>query len=124
MKQIKKMTTLRWGMVILAFAMIVSLVSGLHVQAAGSSSRISLSKTGISVKEGKMYISMPYYANSRDDENKDICHPIAKEFREKLNGVIMQAFEQAREKRQDTAREQGENFMQVPDMTEQDFPFR
>ena len=52
MKQIKKMTTLRWGMVILAFAMIVSLVSGLHVQAAGSSSRISLSKTGISVKEG------------------------------------------------------------------------
>lgn len=45
-------------------------------------------------REGKMYISMPYYANSRDDENKDICHPITKEFRQELEGNIIQSFEE------------------------------
>lgn len=35
-------------------------------------------------RQGEMYISMPYYAKSRDDEIKDICHPITREFRQKL----------------------------------------
>ena len=85
----------------------------------------------VSLLRGKngIFVSMPSYKTKQIDGNgksvyKDICFPITKEFREKLNGVIMQAFERAREKRQDTAREQGENFMQVPDMAEQDFPFR
>lgn len=43
---------LRLGTIIMAFAMIVSLGNGLNIQAADSSGRISLSRTGISVKEG------------------------------------------------------------------------
>lgn len=50
MKQIMRMHQL--ATVIMAFAMIVSLINGWNVQAAGSSSKISLSKTSISVKEG------------------------------------------------------------------------
>ena len=52
MKQIKKMRILWSGTVIMIFAMAMSLVNGLSVQAAGSSGNISLNKTSISVKEG------------------------------------------------------------------------
>lgn len=48
-------------------------------------------------KEGKMYISMPYYSNSNDEENKDICHPITKEFRQELEDSIIQSFEDFRQ---------------------------
>lgn len=64
---------------------------------------------------------MPSYKTKQIDENgknvyKDICFPITKEFREKLNSVIMQGFEQAKENRQEAAREQSDGFLQVPDL--------
>lgn len=85
----------------------------------------------VSLLQGKngVFISMPSYKTKQIDGNgknvyKDVCFPITKEFREKLNGVIMQGFEQAKENRQEAAREQSDGFMPVPDMMEPELPFR
>lgn len=44
-------------------------------------------------KEGNMFISMPRYATSKGDEDyKDVCNPITKEFREELYDAIMEAY--------------------------------
>ena len=53
--------------------------------------------SNIAVVEGKeenIFISMPRYATSRGDEDyKDVCNPITKEFREELYSTILDAFE-------------------------------
>ena len=54
---------------------------------------------------------------------KDICFPITKEFREKLNGVIMQGFEQAKENRREAAKNPSDGFVPVPDVPD-NLPFR
>lgn len=84
----------------------------------------------VSLLQGKngVFISMPSYRTKQIDENgknvyKDICFPITKEFREKLNGVIMQGFEQAKENQQEAAKEQSDGFVPVPDVPD-NLPFR
>jgi len=53
--------------------------------------------SNIAVVEGKeenIFISMPRYATSRGDEDyKDVCNPITKEFREELYSTILDAFD-------------------------------
>lgn len=53
--------------------------------------------SNIAVVEGKednIFVSMPRYATSRGDEDyKDVCNPITKEFREELYGTILDAFD-------------------------------
>lgn len=45
-------------------------------------------------KEGNTFISMPRYATSKGDEDyKDVCNPITKEFREELYDAIMEVYE-------------------------------
>lgn len=45
-------------------------------------------------KAGNVFVSMPRYATSRGDEDyKDVCNPITKEFREELYGVILDTYD-------------------------------
>lgn len=45
-------------------------------------------------KEKKLFVSMPRYATSRGDEDyKDVCNPITREFREELYDTILDAFD-------------------------------
>lgn len=45
-------------------------------------------------KEGNVFVSMPRYATSRGDEDyKDVCNPITKEFRGDLYGTILDTFD-------------------------------
>lgn len=41
-----------------------------------------------------MYLSMPHYANNKNADNKDSCHPITKDFRQELEDSIIQAFDE------------------------------
>lgn len=46
-------------------------------------------------REGKMFVSMPRYETTKGDEDyKDICNPITKEFRKELYDVILTSFEE------------------------------
>ena len=48
----------------------------------------------VEVKEDNIFVSMPRYATSRGDEDyKDVCNPITKEFREELYSTILDAFD-------------------------------
>lgn len=53
--------------------------------------------SNIAIVEGKdenIFISMPRYATSRGDEDyKDVCNPITKDFREELYSTILDAFD-------------------------------
>lgn len=44
-------------------------------------------------KDGKLFVSMPRYSSTKDNEYKDICNPISKEFREELYGAILDTFD-------------------------------
>lgn len=46
-------------------------------------------------KDGNLFVSMPRYESTKDNEYKDICNPISKEFREDLYGAILDTFEAA-----------------------------
>ena len=53
-------------------------------------------------EKGSLFVSMPRYkSNERDEDNavvyKDVCNPITKEFREKLYGQILEAYDRAKE---------------------------
>lgn len=85
----------------------------------------------VSLLQGKngVFISMPSYKTKQLDENgknvyDDICFPITKEFREKLNGVIMEGYRQAKERRQAEVRKQDGDFVPDLDVQEQELPFR
>ena len=53
--------------------------------------------SNIAIVEGReenLFVSMPRYATSKGDEDyKDVCNPITKEFREELYDAIMEAYE-------------------------------
>lgn len=52
-------------------------------------------------KEGNTFISMLRYATNKGDEDyKDVCNPITKEFREELYDAIMEAYELAKEEKE------------------------
>lgn len=84
----------------------------------------------VSLLQGRngVFISMPSYKTKQIDGNgrnvyKDVCFPITKEFREKLNGAIMQGFEQAKENQKETAKNQSDSFVPVRDVPD-NLPFR
>lgn len=85
----------------------------------------------VSLIQGKngVFISMPSYKTRQLDENgknvyQDICFPVTKEFREKLNNVILQGFEQAKENRQTAVKKQTKGAVSSVDIPEQELPFR
>lgn len=55
-------------------------------------------------ESGKLFVSMPRYKSNEKDENgRDICYLVTKDFRAKLYGEIEKAYEEAKEKqRQET----------------------
>lgn len=79
-------------------------------------------------EKGTLFVSMPRYRTNEQDENgnvyKDICNPITKEFREKLYGNILEAFENLH--KQDHEQDQGqerEEFRTAPDFSVSVTPF-
>ena len=57
--------------------------------------------TVVEGKEGNTFISMLRYVTSKGDEDyKDVCNPITKEFREELYDAIMEAYELAKEEKE------------------------
>lgn len=57
----------------------------------------------VSIHQGKesLFVSMPSYRTNQVENGKpvykDICHPVTAKFRSKLNGAILQAYDQALE---------------------------
>ncbi len=59
----------------------------------------SFSVGNVSVVQGKngMFVAMPSYKTS-NSRYKDVCFPITKEFREKVNKAVLETYEQEKEK--------------------------
>ncbi len=60
-------------------------------------------------KDGNLFVSMPSYKTKQLDENgkdiyKDICFPVTKEFRERLNNAVLTSFKEHKPVMIDTAR--------------------
>ena len=60
-------------------------------------------------KDGNLFVSMPSYKTRQLDENgkdiyKDICFPVTKEFRERLNNAVLTSFKEHKPVMIDTAR--------------------
>ncbi|MBO5143645.1 MAG: SpoVG family protein [Clostridia bacterium] len=84
----------------------------------------------VSLLEGKngLFVAMPSYKTKQTDKDgksvyQDVCYPITKEFREKLYDTLKEAYEQAKEQKQEEARGAASNDTreQVPD---KDTPLR
>lgn len=84
----------------------------------------------VSLLEGKngLFVAMPSYKTKQTDKDgksmyQDVCYPITKEFREKLYDTLKEAYEQAKEQKQEEARGYASNDTreQVPD---KDTPLR
>ncbi len=80
--------------------------------------------SNISLIMGKngLFMSMPSYKTNQIDENKrnvyrDICYPVTGEFREKMNNLLVNAYEKAVAEVQENVLEQADR-----GRTEQDFP--
>lgn len=65
----------------------------------------------VSLLEGKngLFVAMPSYKTKQTDKDgksvyQDVCYPITKEFREKLYDTLKEAYEQAKEQKQEEAR--------------------
>ncbi len=74
----------------------------------------------LSGKEDSLFVAMPSYKTKQIGDNnkpiyKDICYPVTKEFREKLYTVIVNEYEQAREKNQNRVRENAGSQVNIPD---------
>lgn len=86
----------------------------------------------VSLLQGKkgVFVSMPSYKTRQLDDQKrpvyqDICFPITKEFREKLNDIIMLGYEQAKEEmEEDITQEQTEGGVPIPKQQEPELLFR
>lgn len=72
--------------------------------------------SNVTIIQGKenAFVSMPSYKTKDVDENnkpiyRDICHPVTKEFREKLYGIILETHEMERKKRLKDASEKSAN---------------
>ena len=65
----------------------------------------------VTIHQGKenLFVSMPSYKTNQVENGKpvykDICHPVTAKFREKLNGAILQAYDQALEAGKEAGRE-------------------
>lgn len=64
----------------------------------------------VTIHQGKdLFVEMPSYKTSQIENGKpvykDICHPVTAKFREKLNGAILQAYDQALEAGKEAGRE-------------------
>lgn len=84
----------------------------------------------VSLLEGKngLFVAMPSYKTKQTDKDgksvyQDVCYPITKEFREKLYDTLKDAYELAKEQKQEEARGSASNDTreQVPD---KDTPIR
>lgn len=40
-----------------------------------------------------LFVSMPSHKSKKDDEYRDICHPVTVEFRKQLNKVILDGYQ-------------------------------
>ncbi|MCM1222980.1 MAG: SpoVG family protein [Lachnospiraceae bacterium] len=85
----------------------------------------------ISLIEGKngMFVSMPSHKTKRIDENnrevyRDICYPVTSEFREKVNNLLMDAYEKAAVEVQENVLEQAEGLIPAQDFPDMDLPTR
>lgn len=65
----------------------------------------------VTIHQGKenLFVSMPSYKTNQMENNKpvykDFCHPITAKFRDKLNGAILQAYDQALEAGKEAGKE-------------------
>lgn len=69
----------------------------------------------VSVVEGKngMFVAMPSY--KAGNKYRDVCFPITKEFREKLNDVVLDTYQQAKEQAMQEGQERASQQMQTDD---------
>jgi DNA-binding cell septation regulator SpoVG len=91
--------------------------------------------SNVSVLQGKngMFVSMPSYKTNQQINGKpvyqDICFPVTKEFREKLYGGVLAAYEKAKTEVVEQAKEQVQQSQTpsntpVADSPTQNTPFR
>lgn len=65
----------------------------------------------VTIHQGKenLFVSMPSYKTNQVENGKpmykDVCHPVTAKFREKLNGAILQAYDQALEAGKEAAKD-------------------
>lgn len=85
---------------------------GSTIRGMASISFNGLTVHNVTIHQGKenLFPSMPSYKTSQIDKNgkpvyKDVCHPVTAKFREKLNGAILQAYDQALEAGKEAGRE-------------------
>ena len=83
----------------------------------------------LSVVQGKngMFVAMPSY--KAGNKYRDVCFPITKEFREKLNGAVLDTYQQAKEQAMQEGQERATQQMQTDDrgfmkVSEDSIPFR
>ena len=69
----------------------------------------------LSVIEGKngMFVAMPSY--KAGNKYRDVCFPITKEFREKLNDAVLETYQQAKEQALQEGQERATQQMQTDD---------
>ena len=67
----------------------------------------------VSVVQGKngMFVSMPSY--KAGNRYRDVCFPITKEFREKINKVVLETYQQAKEQAMQEGQERASQQMQT-----------
>lgn len=71
----------------------------------------------------KMFISMPSYKTKQVDEQgkaiyQDVCYPVTKEFREKLYAEIEREYHEAKDKKQEQARDNAKRSASNPEKNE------
>lgn len=79
-------------------------------------------------KEDNLFVAMPSYRTKQiDDKNKpvyqDVCYPVTKEFREKLYGELILAYQQAKDKVEEQAKKQAQSAPSVG-QSDREIPFR
>ena len=87
--------------------------------------------SNISLIMGKngLFMSMPSYKTNQIDENnrnvyRDICYPVTGEFREKVNNLLVNAYEKAVAEVQEQIMGQEEGFLPEQDFPDMDLPTR
>lgn len=58
-----------------------------------------------------MFVAMPSYKSG--NKYRDVCFPITKEFREKLNNAVLETYQQAKEQALQEGRERASRQMQT-----------
>ena len=75
----------------------------------------SFAVSNVSVVEGKngMFVAMPSY--KAGNKYRDVCFPITKEFRERVNDAVLDAYQQAKEQAMQEGQERASQQMQTDD---------